>query len=182
MIILPFLLILILAAVIFWLLSLLIATIIGSPTVYAYNSAIEDSLKLAGVKKDETVIDLGCGDGRSLIIAAKKFGANGIGVERSLYCYLRANLKVLMAGERSRVHIVLGDFKRLENDLKNADVVYLYLLNSTLKEIEDWFFKSIGDKTRVVSLAFWFPKHKPVGEIETYNLHKMAKARLYKKS
>ena len=175
------LLIIIMLGVIFWLSSLLIAQIIGSPTVYAYNSAIIDSFKLARLKKDELVIDLGCGDGRSLILAAKKFGARGIGVERSLYCYLRANLKVLMAGERSRVKVILGDFKKLEPDLKNADVVYLYLLNSTLAEIEEWFFTSIGGQTRVVSLAFWFPNRQPIGEIETYNLRKTAKARLYRK-
>lgn len=175
------LILIIVLLVIFWQLSLLLATIFGSPTVYAYVQAITDSLQLAKVRKDDFVVDLGCGDGRSLIIAAKKFGARGLGVERSPYCYLRARLEILMSGQRRNIKIVFGDFKKIEKELKQADTIYLYLLNSTLSQIEDWFFQSIGSKTRVVSLAFQFKKHKPVDKTETWNLGKKATARLYRK-
>jgi len=173
--------IIILILTIFWQGSLLLATIFGSPIVYAYRNAVNDSLTLAGTKKNDLVVDLGCGDGRSLIIAAKEFGARGVGIDRSLFCYLRANINVIIAGESKRVKIVWGDFHQAEDYLKKADVVYLYLLNSTLSNIESWIFQAIGSKTKIVSLAFWFPNKKPIKEIDTYTLHKFTKARLYVK-
>lgn len=172
---------LIVLGVLFWLVSMLLMTIFSSPTVYAYDQAIEDSLKLAGLKKGELVVDLGCGNAKSLIIAAKKFKAKGVGIEISPYCYLLASLRVFVAGERKNIKILFGDFKKAEKHLKKADVVYLYLLNSTLKNIEDWFFESITKKTRVVSLAFIFPNCQPVKKKNTFNLNKDTTIRLYKK-
>jgi SAM-dependent methyltransferase len=164
-----------------WQLILLLTSIFTSPTVYANDKAIEDSLKLAGVKVGELVVDLGCGNAKSLIIAAKKFDAKGIGVEISPYCYLLARWRVFILGESRNIKIIYGDFKKAEVYLKKADVVYLYLLNATLKKIEKWFFSSIGPKTRVVSLAFVFPNKEPINSIETYNLRKNTKARIYKR-
>ena len=165
----------------FWQGSLLWATIIGSPIVYSRRQAVVDSLKLAGTKKGDLVIDLGCGDGRSLIIAAKEFGAKGIGVDRSYFCYLKSRINVFLAEQTKNIKIIRGDFKSAEKYLKTANVVYLYLLNSTLKEIENWLFDAIGEKTKVVSLAFWFAKHKPVDEAKTFTLGKETKARLYRR-
>ena len=82
-------LLLILLFTIFWQGSLLIATIIGSPVVYSYRGAVVDSMILAKAKKGDLVIDLGCGSARTLITAVQKFGVKGVGVDRSLYCYLR---------------------------------------------------------------------------------------------
>ena len=168
-------------ALLFWLVSVLLMTVFSSPTVYANDKAIEDSLKLAKLRKGELVVDLGCGNAKSLLIAAKIFGAKGLGVEISPYCYLLARWRVFVAGEQKNIKIIFGDFKKVEKHLQKADVVYLYLLNSTLESIESWFFKSIGNKTRVVSLAFIFPNHKPTKAKTTFNLNKDTTTRLYKK-
>ncbi|OGD63250.1 hypothetical protein A2215_04650 [Candidatus Berkelbacteria bacterium RIFOXYA2_FULL_43_10] len=167
--------------VLLWQLTLLLTSMLTSPTVYANDKAIEDSLKLAGLKRGESVVDLGCGNAKSLIIAAKKFGAKGIGVEISPYCYFLARWRVFVLGESKNIKIIYGDFTRAEKYLKSADVVYLYLLNATLAKIEKWFFSSIGPKTRVVSLAFVFPNKKPIKSTETFNLRKKTIARLYRK-
>lgn len=180
-IILLIILLIIVLGVLLWLLTMLVTSIFTSPSVYAYDQAIEDSLKLAKLKKGELVVDLGCGNAKSLIIAAKKFKAKGVGVEISPYCYLLARFRVLIHGQRKNIRIVFGDFKKAERYLKRADVVYLYLLNSTLKNIEKWFFDAIGKKTRVVSLAFVFPNHKSVKVKSTFNLGKNTKVRLYRK-
>ncbi|MFA7254144.1 MAG: hypothetical protein WC107_06355 [Patescibacteria group bacterium] len=172
-----FLLVLIIA--LFWQGALLWATLTGSPIVYANKNAVRDTLKLANIKKGELVVDLGCGNAQSLIMATKEFGARGLGVDRSLYSYLKSKLNVFLSGQSKNIEIVLGDFQKIEKKLKSADVIYLYLLNETLVQIEPWFFDHIGDKTRVVSLAFWFPRHEPVAETETFNLGKITKARLY---
>lgn len=167
--------------ILFWQFNLLYVAVLGTPIVYASDKAIIDAFKLTGLKKDNLVVDLGCGNGKSLIIAAKEFSAKGVGVDLSLYCYLKSKLNVFLAGETKNVKIIWGDFKKAEPDLKKADVVYIYLLNSVLKKIEPWFFQSIDKKTRVVSLSFEFPNHKPIKIIETINLNKKTNIRLYKK-
>lgn len=165
--------------ILFWQGSLLYVALWTAPTVYAHNQAIFDSLSLAGLKKGELVVDLGCGNARSLILAAKKFSAKGVGVEISPYCYLKAKFNVFLAGENHSIRILFGDFVKAEKYLKKADVVYLYLLNATLKKIEPWYFKSIGKKTRTVILSFGFVIHKPKKETPTFNLGKKTKAYLY---
>lgn len=167
--------------ILFWQLNLLYVAVLGTPIVYASDKAIIDVFKLAGLKKDNLVVDLGCGNGKSLIIAIKKFGAKGVGIDLSLYCYLKSKLNVFLAGETKNIKVIWGDFKKAEPHLKKADVVYIYLLNSVLKKIEPWFFKSISKKTRVVSLSFKFVTHKPINTAETTNLNEITAVRLYKK-
>lgn len=169
----------VLVLVSFWLVCLIYAQALGAPTVYSNSEAIIDAFKLANLKPKELVVDLGCGNGKSLIIAAKKFGAKGVGVERSPYCFLIAKMKVFLAGENKNIKIIFGDFKKAESYIKKADVVYLYLLNSVLKNIEDWLFSNIKNNARVVSLAFQFPEHKPKQIIETTNLGRETKVRMY---
>lgn len=164
---------------IFWLLCLTFSQIFGAPTVYSSKKAIFDALKLSDLKKGETIIDLGCGNARSLIIAAQEFGAKGIGFEYSLFYYLIARWRVYLSGNNKNIKIFFGNFKKAEKYLENADVVYLYLLNSVLKKIEIWLFKSVGKKTKIVSLAFYFPNHKPKKVIDTKTLGQKTKIRLY---
>lgn len=167
--------------ILFWQSNLLIIAILGSPIVYASNQAVIDTLKLADLKKGNLVVDLGCGNGKSLIIAAKKFGAQGVGVDLSLYCYLKSKINVFWAGESKNIKIIWGDFKKAEPFLRKSDVVYLYLLNSALKKIESWLFKSIKKNTKVVSLSFQFVDHNPVKMSKTICLNKLTNIRLYKK-
>lgn len=165
----------------FWQGSLLFVAVFGTPTVYAYDQAIVDALNLAKLKKGELVVDLGCGNAKSLIIAAKKFRAKGVGVEISPYCYLKSKWNVFAAGESKNIRIIFGDFKKAEKYLQNADVVYLYLLNKVLKSIEPWFFDNVQKDARIVSLSFTFDQKKPVQTSKTVNLGKPTKISLYKK-
>lgn len=166
--------------VLLWQGSLLIATISGSPIVYASPKAIRDCLKLTGLSPGQTIIDLGCGNARSLVLAAKEFGAKGIGVDRSYYSYWRSIINVWLGGHAKDITIVRGNFRQIERQLTTANVVYLYLLNETLAQIESWLFQHIGEKTVVVSLAFSFPNHQPTETCETTNLGKKTIARLYR--
>lgn len=180
MVILQLIVILVLLYVIFWQINLIYATIKGAPIVYSNEIAVVDCLRLAKLKHGELVVDLGCGSGKSLMIASEKFGARGIGVEISPYAYLLAKTKKLIRRQKN-YEIIFGDFKKAEPYLKKADVVYLYLLNSVLENIEDWLFKTISKDCRVVSLAFQFKNRKPNRTIKTYTLYHKTKAYLYKK-
>ncbi len=166
------------AFVLFWQASLLLATLIGAPTVYANKEAIGKALKLAGVKKYETVIDLGCGDGRSLFIAAEKYGAKAIGIERSLYCYFLVKLKIYIF-KRKDIEIYFGDFSKKDQLIKEADVIYAYLLTSVMKEKEDWFFSNTKKNARIVSLAFPFTNHEAKKQTAASNLGKLTNIYMY---
>ena len=169
------------AGVVFWQGSLLYASVFTVPTVYASHQAIVDACKLAGLKKGQTIVDLGCGNAKSLIIACKEFGAKGVGVENSYYCFLKSKMNVMLAGLSGRIKIIFGDFKAAEDDLAQADMVYMYLLNKTLAQIEKWFFESIVPKTQAVVLCFEFPNHKPQKVAETVNLGRKTTLKLYTK-
>ncbi len=168
-------------AIVFWQGSLLFVAIFGAPTVYAKSEAMIDAFNLARVKKGELVIDLGCGNAKSLLIAAKRFGAKGVGAEISPFCYLKSRLNVFLAGEGNNIKILFGDFSKAEKYLSQADVIYLYLLEKVLADIEPWLFKGISPKTRIVSLSFKFTLKKPLAVKQTSNLGKKTKIYLYKK-
>ncbi|MCX6810171.1 MAG: class I SAM-dependent methyltransferase [Candidatus Berkelbacteria bacterium] len=171
-------LIIFLLGFIFWVSSHLFSTIFHVPYVNSSDQAIHDALKLAGLKKGETLLDLGCGRGDALIIAARDFGAKAIGYEISPLPYLLARVKTFA---NPKIKVYCRDLKKANVDIKKADSIYLYLLNSVLDKIEDQIFNNVDDHTRVVSLAFKFPKHQPINSISTKNLGRVTQIYLYKK-
>ena len=166
---------------IFWVSSHLYSSIFYVPYVNSSKKAIFDALKLAKLKKGQVFVDLGCGRGDAIIIASRDFGAKSFGYEISPLPYFLAKIRILFYGQSNNCRVTFGDFSRAEARLEEADVVYLYLFDSVLKKIENWFFRHIGEKTKVVTLAFSFVKHKPLKIIETKNLGRQTKISLYKK-
>ncbi|TSC92953.1 MAG: hypothetical protein Athens101428_767 [Candidatus Berkelbacteria bacterium Athens1014_28] len=162
----------------FWLLSHIFSTLFYVPYVNASEKAIKDALELANLKKDEILLDLGCGRGDVLKIANEKFKVSAIGYEISPFPYFLAKFR-LRKVKNVRIH--RQNFLKATDDIKKADVIYLYLLNSILEEIEDWLFENISPKSRIVTLAFKFQKHKPIKIIQTTNLGLKTKIYLYKK-
>ncbi|MFH1855073.1 MAG: 50S ribosomal protein L11 methyltransferase [bacterium] len=145
-----------------WHASLIISTLAGAPTVYAKTETIEKAFELVRLQSDQVVLDLGCGNARSLIIASQKFGAKGIGVEVSPFYYLLARLNVLTKGERKNIQIYFGQAQKQARLIEKADVVYMYLFDSLLRKLEPIIFNSATPKTKIVSIAFPLKEHKPV--------------------
>ncbi|MEI8061191.1 MAG: methyltransferase domain-containing protein [Candidatus Berkelbacteria bacterium] len=164
---------------IFWVSSHLYSSIFHVPYVNSSDKAIHDALKLAGLNKGETLLDLGCGRGDALIIAARDFGAKAVGYEISPLPFLIARIKTL---KYPKIKVYCRDLRRANDDIKKADVIYLYLLNSVLDKIEDQIFANCKTNARIVSLAFKFPKHKPVDVMSTKNLGRMTDISLYEKT
>lgn len=181
MIVFDVLILILLIYIVFWQLSLLIVSVFSAPSVYANSHAIDDAMNLAQIKPGQLIIDLGCGDGRSLIIAAKKYHCRGIGVEISPLCYLRAKIRVAVAGESKYIQIYFGDFHSIEDKIKQADMLYLYLLNSTLNKIEDWLFSILKPGAKIVVLCFGFSQHQPKKITKTHNLGRETTLKLYTK-
>ncbi|HEY4284724.1 MAG TPA: class I SAM-dependent methyltransferase, partial [Chthoniobacterales bacterium] len=97
--------------------------VIYEPTPQA---AVDEMLRMANVGKDDFVIDLGSGDGRFVITAAKKFGARGLGVELDHYLIKQSNETAQREGIADRAKFVEEDL--FKTDLSRATVLTLYLL------------------------------------------------------
>ena len=119
-------------------------------------------LALAKPTKNDLVYDLGCGDGRIVVTAAKKFGARGIGVDIDPQRILEANANVKAENVGDRVRIIQGDL--FEIDFKDATIVTLYLLPSLNLKLRPKLWRELKPGTRVVSHDFdmgdWVPEQK----------------------
>lgn len=116
-------------------------------------------LRAAEVKAGETVYDLGCGDGRVVITAAKEFGARGVGVEIKDRLVLDTRKKIAAMGLMPQVEIIHGN--ALDIDLSDADVVTLFLLTKSNELLRPNFEKYLKPSARVVSYAFEVRGWKP---------------------
>ena len=112
---------------------------------------VDQMLELAAVGPDDVVVDLGSGDGRILIAAAKNYGARGIGIERDPKMVERSRQNIRDAGVEDLIEIRLGDI--FQSDFSEATVVTLYLL----PELNDRLLpqlKLLKPGTRIVSHEF----------------------------
>jgi predicted RNA methylase len=105
-------------------------------------------LEMAEVKASDVVYDLGSGDGRIPILAAKRFGARGVGIEIDNALVRIARENVRQAGVASRVRIDAGD--ALTADLSPATVIVLYLLPETLPRLRP-VIENLRRPVRVIS-------------------------------
>jgi SAM-dependent methyltransferase len=132
------------------------------PYVPTPDEVVQTMLKLAGVKKSDLVYDLGCGDGRIVITAAKQYGAHGVGIDINPDRIREARLNAKQAGVEDLVKFVEGDL--FDADIKDASVVTLYLLPSINLKLRPKLWKDLRPGTRVVSHAFdmgdWQPEKR----------------------
>lgn len=108
--------------------------------------------KLAKIKKGDLILDLGSGDGTALMIAAKEFGAKGIGIEIDPIRYLISLLLLNKNGVYSQVKVIRGNF--FKQNLKKADAVFVYLVPNTLDKLLPKFKKELRKGTRIVSFKY----------------------------
>jgi precorrin-6B methylase 2 len=111
-------------------------------------------LKLANVGKNDVVYDLGCGDGKIVVAAAKQFGARGVGIDIDPQRVREANAAVKAAGVGDRVRIIEGNLFDPAIPIKEATVVTLYLLPSLNEKLRPRLQSELRPGTRVVSNSF----------------------------
>lgn len=134
------------------------------------HEVVDEMLRVAGVGADDVLYDLGSGDGRIPITAAKRWGTRGVGIDIDPQRIREANQAAEAAGVTDKVEFIEGDL--FEADLGDATVITLYLLpglnlrlRPTLLELEPG--------TRIVShnyhMGDWEPdRHTRVGNAEVY--------------
>jgi hypothetical protein len=141
----------------------------GAPWVPSSLATVNKMLDLAEVKPDELVYDLGCGDGRILISAAKKYQARAVGIELDPLRWLWCQGLITILGLRDRVSIQFGNI--FNQDLSQADVVTCYLLPETNRKLQEKLLGELRPGTRVVSNTYLFPGIKEAaknGKIRLY--------------
>ena len=110
---------------------------------------LDEMLKLADIKKGEYLIDLGSGDGRLVIEAAKRYGAQGHGIDIQQPLVKLATDNAVKEGVADRVRFVAGDL--FQADLSRADVITVYLLPSIMNKLVPKLVKELRPGTRIVS-------------------------------
>ena len=127
----------------------------GAPWVPTSMNMVHKMLTMAEVGPGDLVYDLGCGDGRMIVTAARRYGSRAVGIEIDPLRYLWCQMLITVLRLRDRVRIVYGDF--FKQDLSDADVVTCYLLQDTNDRLEGKFKQELRPGTRVVSNTFFFP-------------------------
>jgi SAM-dependent methyltransferase len=130
-----------------------------APDVPMPQDVVDHLLAFAEVTDRDTVYDLGSGDGRVVITAAKKHGAKGVGVEISGDRISDAKRNAQRAGVADRVVFRTGD--ALQADVSDASVVTLYLTSSANRKLRPQLTKQLRPGARIVSLAFDMGDWKP---------------------
>lgn len=130
------------------------------PYVPSPQEVVEAMLKLAGVKSSDTVIDLGCGDGRIVVTAAKKFGARAIGYDLDPERIKEANDSAKESGVSDKVKFVEKNL--FDAEIKDASVVTLYLLPGVNEKLKPRLLKELKPGTRIVSHSFSMGDWQPV--------------------
>ena len=118
------------------------------------DEAVEGMLKLVGTGPGDVVYDLGCGDGRIVIAAAKDFGARGVGVEIDPVPLRMAVYRARRAGVEHRVRFVRGDL--FEADIREATVVTLFLLETLNRRLLPKLLRELKPGTRIVAHRYGF--------------------------
>ena len=122
-------------------------------------AVVEGMLELAGVTSDDVVYDLGCGDGRIVVAAAKNHGARGVGIDIDPERIAEATTLARREGVADRVTFILGDL--FQADLDEATVVMLYLQPEPNLRLRPRLLTELRPGTRVVSHSYdmgdWMP-------------------------
>lgn len=124
------------------------------------DTVVDAMLKLAKVDSGDVVYDLGSGDGRIVIAAAKKYGARGVGIDIDPERISESNENATEAGVTDKVEFIEADL--FESDFSEATVVTLYLLSRLNERLKPILMEQLQPGTRIVSHAFdmgdWEPE------------------------
>src|SRR5450756_2887196 len=133
------------------------------PYVPTTEAAVQAMLKLADVKKTDVVYDLGCGDGRIVITAAKSLGARGVGIDINPVRIGEAKENAKKAGVEKLVRFEENDL--FEADIHEATVVTLFLLPHINLKLRPKLLHDSKPGTRIVSNTFDMGDWKPEKEV-----------------
>ena len=122
-------------------------------------SVVQKMIELGGLKKGEKMFDLGSGDGRIVVMAAQKFGADATGIEFDEDLYKRSMARIASLGLSSQARIIHGDI--MKQDYSSANLITVYLLPLSNDKVRPMLEKQIKRGTRIVAHDFEFSGWNP---------------------
>jgi SAM-dependent methyltransferase len=151
-----------LALLLFFFGTIGIASAEGDPDIHFVPTpqyVVDELLEIAGTNKNDIIYDLGCGDGRFIITAAKKYGARGVGIDIDPQLVRESQMNARSAGVADRVKFIEADL--FKTDVSQATIVALYLLPELNLRLRPKLFEELKPGTRIVSHDFdmgdWTP-------------------------
>jgi precorrin-6B methylase 2 len=123
------------------------------------HEVVAEMLQVAKVRQDDVLYDLGSGDGRIVISAAKNYGTRGTGIDIDPARIRESRLNARKAGVTDKVQFRRADL--FETDLRDASVVTLYLLSSLNVRLRPKLYRELRPGSRVVSHVFDMGEWKP---------------------
>lgn len=138
----------------------LLPTIWGAPFIPSNLGSIKKMLQLIEIQPNQTLIDLGAGDGRIIILASLLHHVKCIGIEIDPIRYMFINLLISILGLQKKCSVKLGNLYNY--DLSKADVVTMFLLPSAIDGIKSNLISQLNSKTKVVSFKFEISDWTPI--------------------
>jgi SAM-dependent methyltransferase len=132
---------------------------VPTPYIPSTHGNVDEMLRLAGVTPRDVVYDLGSGDGRIVIAAARDYGARGVGIELDAVLVRESTDNARRAGVAERAEFRQGDV--FTADLRPATVVTMYLLTSLVHQLEPRLLAQLAPGTRIVAHDYGFAQWKP---------------------
>jgi ubiquinone/menaquinone biosynthesis C-methylase UbiE len=130
-----------------------------APFVQTPVEVAKKMLEISQIKSGEVLYDLGCGDGRLIILAAKDLGARATGIELREDLIERARTEIKKLNLEGKVNVIQGNF--FDVPISDADVVTLYLTSSANERLRPKLEAELKRGARVVSHDFKVPGWKP---------------------
>ncbi|MFN8384702.1 MAG: 50S ribosomal protein L11 methyltransferase [Anaerolineales bacterium] len=137
------------------LLWVLVPAFYGLPPVSSREERIRRALDLANPQVGETLYDLGSGHGRVLIMAAKEFGLNAVGIEAGPVQCAISRVNAIRNGVSSKVRIEAGNFYK--SNVSDADIVFAYLTADYGDRLQEKLKKELKPGARVITVSFSLP-------------------------
>jgi SAM-dependent methyltransferase len=146
--------------------AVLHAATLDIPTPYVPSTAlnVDEMLRLAGVGPNDVVYDLGSGDGRVVIAAARDWGARGVGIELDASLVTQSREAAKREGVADRVSFREGDI--LKAAIGDATVVTMYLLTPLVEKVKPRLLAELKPGTRIVAHEYGFSDWKPERHVQ----------------
>lgn len=139
--------------------TLALGGILAAPWVPLWQNDVRRLLTIAGAKPNELVYDLGAGDGRVIITAAKEYGCRARGFEIALLPYLVCRIRIWLAGVSQHVKLIYANF--FTANLGDADIICAFLTPRAMEKLKTKFEKEVKPGCRILSYAFAIPGWEP---------------------
>jgi len=137
-----------------------------APYIPTKMDQIRKILKLAGIKKGKKFYELGSGDGR-VVIAAAKLGANSVGIEQSLIRILISHFK---SSSLKNARFIHGNI--FSKNYSDADIIYIFLLTKGIKKLEGKLKRELKKGSMVITQTYHFPNWKPFTKMGEFWLYR----------